>query len=119
MGGLAVSARAEPRFTRGADVVVAVADDRDAESLVLALQSRGYRVEAAIEQEATGRLATVRLAPPTQTTVGVVVDLLFASSGIEEDIVAAAERIEILPALIMPVANLRSEERRVGKECRL
>jgi hypothetical protein len=56
VGGLAVSARTEPRFTRDADLVVFVTDDRDAEVLVLALQVAGYRVLAAVEEEATGRL---------------------------------------------------------------
>lgn len=34
VGGLAVSVRTEPRFTRDADVCVAVDDDREAEDLV-------------------------------------------------------------------------------------
>jgi hypothetical protein len=34
-----------------------------------------------------------------------VVDLLFASSGIEAEIVAAAEPLEILPGLVVPVAR--------------
>lgn len=106
LGGLAVSARAEPRFTRDADLAVLVADDRDAERLVLALRDRGYRVISAMEQEATGRLAAVRLAPPGETAQGVVVDLLFGSSGIEPEIVMAAEPLEILPGLRVPVARL-------------
>jgi len=53
VGGFAVSARTEPRFTRDADLAVRVTDDRDAEALVLALQDRGYRVLSAVEQEAT------------------------------------------------------------------
>jgi Nucleotidyl transferase AbiEii toxin, Type IV TA system len=91
VGGFAVSARTEPRFTRDADLAVQVTDDRDAEALVRSLQDRGYRVLSAVEQEATGRLATIRLAPQWQTGSGVVVDLLFASSGIEREVVAAAE----------------------------
>jgi len=106
LGGLAVSARTEPRFTRDADLAVVVADDRDAERLVLALQQRAYRVVSAVEQEATGRLATVRLAPPGEAEQGVVIDLLFASSGIEPEIVAAAEPLETLPGLEVPVARL-------------
>ncbi len=83
-----------------------MADDRDAERLVLALQRRAYRVVSAVEQEATGRLATVRLAPPGEAGHGVIIDLLFASSGIEPEIVAAAEPLEILPGLAVPVARL-------------
>ena len=80
IGGLAVSARTEPRFTRDVDLAVSVADDSAAESVVNHLVRRGFVVLAVVEQEAVGRLATVRLVPPSQTEEGVVVDLLFASS---------------------------------------
>ncbi len=105
VGGLAVSVRTEPRFTRDADLVVAVADDREAEHLVRQLQSDGYGVTALIEQEALRRLATVRLKPPHSADVSVI-DLLFASSGIEAEIVADAEPIELLPSLTVPVARV-------------
>jgi predicted nucleotidyltransferase len=104
VGGLAVSARAEPRFTRDVDLAVAVRDDSEAEALVHYLVNAGYSVLATMEQDATKRLATVRLLPPGESTNGVVADLLFASSGVEPDLVAAAERIEILPGLTIPVA---------------
>ena len=106
VGGLAVSARTEPRLTRDADLAVLVSDDRDAEALVLSLQGRGWRVVTAIEQDAAGRLATVRLAPTGESALGTVVDLLFASSGIEPEIVAAADPIDVVPGLIAPVARL-------------
>jgi predicted nucleotidyltransferase len=106
VGGLAVSARTEPRFTRDADVAVAVADDDDAEAVVGMLRARSYRVTRAIEQEATRRLAAVRVVPPGETEGGVVLDLLFASSGIEPEVAAAAERLELLPGLHVPVASL-------------
>jgi hypothetical protein len=51
------------RFTRDVDLVIAVAGDRDAEQVVHALQQRGYDVQALVEQEAAGRLATARLVP--------------------------------------------------------
>ncbi len=101
-----MSVRSEPRFTRDADLAVSVADDRDAEALVLALQERGWRVAAAVEQDAAGRLATVRLAPAGESVHGAVIDLLFASSGIESEIVAAADSTEVLPGLSAPVARL-------------
>lgn len=41
IGGLAVSLRAEPRFTRDADLVVSVGSDADAELIVNALLARG------------------------------------------------------------------------------
>jgi hypothetical protein len=106
VGGLAVSARTAPRFTRDVDLAVAVPDDRHAEELVHRLVQRGYAVLALMEQEAARRLATVRLAPPGETVEGVVVDLLFASSGIEREIAGAAEPLAILEGVVVPVAGL-------------
>lgn len=105
VGGLAVSARAEPRFTRDLDLVVAVPDDREAEAVTRGLLASGYRVLATLEQEAAGRLATVRLASRGEEAEGVVVDLLFASSGIEPEVAGRAELLEILPGLRVPVAR--------------
>jgi predicted nucleotidyltransferase len=103
VGGLAVSARAEPRLTRDADLAVAVEDDVDAEHLVLQLRSVGYEVAASVEQEATGRLATIRLLP-TNREDRLIVDLLFASSGIEPEIVAAADELVVFAGVSVPVA---------------
>lgn len=103
IGGFAVSARAEPRFTRDVDVCVLVDSDENAERAVLALNERGYSVASIVEHEEMNRLATVRLVPPV--TGGVLVDLLFASSGLEPEIVEAAEPLEILPGLVVPVAR--------------
>jgi predicted nucleotidyltransferase len=106
IGGLAVGAWAEPRTTRDVDCAVAVVDDKEAESLVFRLQSLGYTVLVVLEQEATGRLATVRLRPPNVPEGGVIVDLLFASSGIEPEITQAAETLDILPGFRVPVARI-------------
>ncbi|MAE71947.1 MAG: hypothetical protein CME06_15960 [Gemmatimonadetes bacterium] len=103
VGGLAVSARAEPRFTRDVDVAVVAADDRSAESLVFSLQRSGYRVLAVVEQTHTGRIATARLIPPKEEASGIVVNLLLASSGIEPEMVRAAEILELLEGLEVPV----------------
>jgi hypothetical protein len=103
VGGFAVSARAEPRFTRDIDVAVAVADDADGEGLVRLMLADGYRLLASVEQDETGRLATVRLASPLSGG-DVVVDLLFASSGIEPEIVRAAEMTDVVPGLRLPIA---------------
>lgn len=105
VGGFAVSARAAPRFTRDLDLAVAVPHDKAAETLVASLVARGYAVVAVVEQTAVSRLATVRLVPPGESEQGVVVDLLFASSGIEVEIVAAADTIEVMPSLMVPVAK--------------
>ena len=105
VGGLAVSVRTEPRFTRDADFAVAVATDADAEALIRRLRALGYEVQALVEQEAVGRLATVRLAVGGDAE-GPVVDLLFASSGIEHEVVAEAEPIQLLPGLSVKVARI-------------
>jgi hypothetical protein len=56
VGGLAASARTEPRLTRDADLAVLVSDDRDAEVLVGHLQAPGWGVAAAIEQNVAGKV---------------------------------------------------------------
>jgi hypothetical protein len=104
VGGFAVSARAEPRFTRDIDVAVMVDDDADGEGLVRSLLADQYRLLASVEQTETGRLATVRLGCPLGDG-DVVVDLLFASSGIEPEIVRAAEMTEVVPGLRLPIAT--------------
>ena len=104
VGALAVSIHTEPRFTRDADLAVSVKNDSEAEALIYQLQNQGYVAETTVEQEATSRLATVRLVSPGQTASGVVVDLLFASSGIEPEIVAAADPLEVFPGVTLPVA---------------
>lgn len=102
VGGLAVSVRTEPRFTRDVDLAVAVGSDDEAEAIVRALRASGYRVLAHLEQTAAGRLASVRL----EAEAGAPVDLLFASSGIEVDVVGAAEPLEVLPGVTVPVATM-------------
>lgn len=106
VGGLAVSVRTEPRFTRDVDLAVVVGDDADAERLIGQLLGLGYRLLFTVEQDAVGRLATVRLVPPDTADEGIVIDLLFASSGIEPELVAAAEPLEVWPALCVPVPRV-------------
>jgi len=105
VGGLAVSAHVEPRFTRDIDIAVHVANDQEAEQLGASLRQAGYTILAVVEQKATGRLATVRLVPPGQDAAGVVVDLLFASSGIEAELVREAATISIFAGSSVPVAQ--------------
>jgi hypothetical protein len=99
-----MAARAEPRFTRDVDIAVAVDGDRAAEALIHSLMKDGYQLKATIEHEAVHRLATVRLERAVIADDEVVVDLLFASSGIEREIAGSAGRLEIVPGLILPVA---------------
>jgi hypothetical protein len=103
VGGLAVSARAEPRTTRDVDLAVSVAGDEDAEQLVFHLQNRGYVVRMLLEREESGRIATIRLTRDTERAI--YVDLLFASSGIETEIVNDAEPTEIVEGISVPVAT--------------
>lgn len=105
VGGLAVSVRAEPRLTRDVDVALSVVDDAEAEQIVAALRACGHEVLAVVEQEATGRMSTVRLGRRGDHA-GLVTDLLFASSGVEPEIVEAADDIEVLPGLVLPVATI-------------
>ena len=55
VAGLAVSARTEPRFTRDIDLALAVPGDTGAEQAVTALQRRGYRIHALVEQKVLSR----------------------------------------------------------------
>jgi predicted nucleotidyltransferase len=103
IGGFAVSIRTVPRFTQDIDLAVAVADDRQAEGAVHGFVGKGYAVLALIEQAALGRVATVRLESPSGAWI---VDLLFASSGIEPEIASVAEPMEIVPGVTLPVARV-------------
>jgi len=113
VGGMAVSARSRPRTTQDVDVAIAVSGDPEAEGLVVTLRAFGYEVRSIVEQTARGRLATARLVPPPDVadpTTGVegeetLVDLLFASSGIEPEVVEAADRLAVLPGFGVPVAT--------------
>jgi len=109
VGGIAVSVRARPRTTWDVDVAVVVAADREAELVVRELRDRGYRDRPdgpLLEQKDVGRLAAVWLLAPEEQDEGLGVDLLFASSGVEEEIVAGAEMLETFPGLFVPVVRL-------------
>jgi hypothetical protein len=103
IGGLAISIRSVPRFTKDLDFAVAVADDSEAEGVVNRLRGRGYQPVEVLEQEYVKRLSGVRL---ERIESDVIVDLLFASSGIENEVVASATRLEVLPGLSAPVATI-------------
>lgn len=105
VGGVAVSLRARERFTKDIDFAVAVASDAEAEALCLAFQRAGYLLAQVLEQSTKGVIATLRFTVPGGRTEPEL-DLLFASSGIEPEVVAAAERLEITPGLVVPVARL-------------
>ncbi len=101
VGGLAVSVRAQVRFTRDVDLAVQVTSDADAEGLVFNLKAAGYQPVATVEHEQRHRLSTIRLLSPW----GVKIDLLFASSGIEMEVVERATTVLLPHAGDVPVAE--------------
>ncbi len=107
VGGLAISARVEPRTTRDLDVAVSVSSDDEAEALVGKLRGLGYSIGEFLEETSTGRLGTVRVVSPVAGEEhGVVVDLIFFSSGVEAGLVSRAERLAITDAVQVPVARI-------------
>jgi hypothetical protein len=102
VGGLAVSTRTEPRFTRDIDFAIAVESDEAAQQVVYRMQRCGFLVEAIIEHRASRRLATVRLRQGPKLPM---VDLLFAASGIEPEVTSCATKETVLGRLV-PVASV-------------
>jgi len=100
VGGLAVSIRGEVRFTRDVDVAVALSEP-ELERLVRDLRAAGYAIAALVEHETAGRTATVRLV----TRGGINVDLICASSGIEQEIIADATEVDVRGAGLLRVAS--------------
>lgn len=84
-------------------IVVELGGANRSEQLVCHLQNRGYVVRMLLEREDSGRISTVRLTRDSERAI--YVDLLFASSGIEAEIVNAAEPIDIVEGISVPVAS--------------
>ena len=59
VGGFAISARTEPRFTRDIDLVMAVADDEEAEQVLRALRANATGDDLALART-TAELITAR-----------------------------------------------------------
>ena len=92
IGGIAVSSRTEPRFTRDVDFMVATKDDAFAELVIRHLVSRRFAIVVTLENTKHGRLGTVRMRRRARAPL---IDLLFATSGIELEVVAAAETMTV------------------------
>lgn len=106
VGGVAINVYVEPRTTHDLDLVIAVQGDSVAESLIRSLRNRGYSDNpqgALLEQTDVGRLATARLISPVDRLFPV--DLLFASSGIEHQVVASAQQMRLFPGVVAAVAR--------------
>lgn len=72
--------------------------------MIFKLVQQGYRVGASIEQQRTKRLATIRLTHSALSDV--FVDLLFASSGIERELVERAQSLKISADVRLPIASI-------------
>lgn len=103
---MAVGLRVEPVFTRDVDLALSVDGDAHAERVVADLGRLGYRVVQAFERTATGTLTLVRLMTPGSTAGTPEVDLLFSLCGIESEIAAASESMDLRRAGLVPVARL-------------
>jgi hypothetical protein len=108
VGGMAVSARTKPRFTDDVDFAIVVPHDSQAEKIAHALLTRGYRVAIQLEDEAADRMATLRLVPPgfDDSRTAPIVDLLFATTGIEKEVVEAATPLQAAPGVTVPTARV-------------
>jgi len=111
VGGLAVGARIGPRFTRDVDFAVAVSSEEEAETILGYFIRYGFVTEAEIHHENTGRLHTMRMQSPPLPDADPdegqpVADLIFATTGIEQEIVASATPAPVYPGLKLPTARI-------------
>jgi predicted nucleotidyltransferase len=104
IGGLAVSARSEPRFTRDVDLIVEAHSDGEAERLIHSLLGRGYGIHAQLEQKTAKRRATCRLFERANPD-GVIIDLFFANFGIEDEVLLTASEEEIAEGISLPIVQ--------------
>lgn len=103
VGGIAVSFRALERLTKDLDLAVAVEDDVSAQNVVREFSQLGYLIDDVLEHDVANRMATVRMV--SQGDNPMYVDLLFASSGIEEEIVETAEEARVFSDVTVHVAT--------------
>ena len=104
VGGLAVGVHSEPRFTSDVDPAIASRGDADAEQLTVWMFQRGYQLVSQLENKPSRRLRAVRLKLAGAENCPLV-DLLFAASGIELEVVESAIAAEIFPGVVAPVAR--------------
>ncbi len=106
VGGMAVSFRAIERLTKDLDLAIAVEDDPGAQMIVHEFSKLGYFIDDVFEHEVTKRMATVRMVSPAENPM--YVDFLFASSGIESEIVDASEEGHLFSNINVRVAKVPS-----------
>jgi hypothetical protein len=83
---------------------VSVQSDEEADGIVFGMRHRGYAPVDVIVHSDTGRVAMVRMALPREAATGPDLDLLFATTGIEPEIVGAAKPVAVVPGAVMPTA---------------
>jgi nucleotidyltransferase AbiEii toxin of type IV toxin-antitoxin system len=110
VGGFAVMLRVEARSTRDLDIVLAVTGDREVDDAVRGLRMRGYKDHPTKPMlfRKDGRLFGVRLVSPpldADDDTMAIVDVLTGCSGVEREVVAAAEIREAMPKVFIPVAR--------------
>lgn len=104
IGGLAVSVYATARTTRDIDVAVVIRDNKEQDDLLAFLATRGFSSQQMLMHVMPTQKLGVRVNTPQNRITELPLDLLFSSSGIEEEVVDAAKRIEVLPRMYIPVA---------------
>ena len=98
VGGLARSVLAEPRTTKDVDLAIAAGSEAEADRIVFGMVRRGFVVRELFQRK--NQLATIRLTHGADSTR---VDLLFATSGIEALVVAAAREMDVGKGVRAPV----------------
>jgi predicted nucleotidyltransferase len=106
VGGLATSVYTEPRTTKDVDLVVSVSGDPDSEQLRAFLKARGYTGESMLLHALPTFKMGWRLMIPPSNGVNIPIDILSSVCGFEGEIIQAAEKFEILPGVVLPVASL-------------
>lgn len=106
VGGYAVGVYGTPRFTKDIDFTVAVDSDSQAEQILRVFLEDGFRIDPLLVHKEHGTISTARLFLPESRSRSADFDLLFSFCGVESEIVAAAQPVEILPGLTVPVATL-------------
>ena len=106
VGAIAVAVRAVELSTKDIDFAVAVPDETAALALLTRLERNDeYTVTRRIRDSHTDELCSAALLVRGSGGIHAVVDLLFDTCGIEREVVAAAEPVEVLPDVRVDVAT--------------
>lgn len=105
VGGVALGTYVEPRFTKDLDFSVALSDERSQDGLVRELKAARYREESLLVRRSNGDVIGIRFYTPDTESREPNLDLLFAATGIEEEIIRDAEPIKVFGRTI-PTATI-------------